>query len=290
EQAKEVEEESETKMRTVKRKARVGERILITKAETPRGQYKNGDILTVSKAFGKLGSPHAIQADGVDIGIYHNEYEVIIEESTPKFKEGDRVKALANGQFGDVIEGEIGTIVDFIEDDVDSYNIEVKTADDYDYFRPQDLELIAEEENTKLEYGDYIVALPGAPYYITSSDMKLGKIVGNGLLAGDDITVKVIAHDDAFRVGNEYSVESKYFRKATDEEIAKFTKKPREFKKGDIVRVVGGHGHRKGTICEVITSDGSDSPYVSGMYDDVVMDLYSKVELIAPVESRVDVE
>src|SRR5690606_2011326 len=220
EQAKEVEEESETKMRTVKRKARVGERILITKAETPRGQYKNGDILTVSKAFGKLGSPHAIQADGVDIGIYHNEYEVIIEESTPKFKEGDRVKALAGGEYGYVREGEIGTIVNFIEDDVDSYNIEVKTADDYDYFRPQDLELIAEEA---VQFG------------------KIGR-------------------------------------------------KPGEFKKGDIVRVVGGHGHRKGTICEVITSDGSDSPYVSGMYDDVVKDLYSKVELIAPVESRVDVE
>src|SRR5690606_10580267 len=121
EQAKEVEEESETKMRTVKRKARVGERILITKAETPSGQYNNGDILTVSKGFGKLGSPHAIQADGVDIGIYHNEYEVIIEESTPKFKEGDRVKALADGEYGYVREGEIGTIVNFIEDDVDSY-------------------------------------------------------------------------------------------------------------------------------------------------------------------------
>src|SRR5690606_6133047 len=122
EQAKEVEEESETKMRTVKRKARVGERILITNADSPGGQYKNGDILTVSKGFGKLGSPHAIQADGVDIGIYHNEYEVIIEESTPKFKEGDRVKALANGQFGDVIEGEIGTINSIIEDEDVSYN------------------------------------------------------------------------------------------------------------------------------------------------------------------------
>src|SRR5690606_2601948 len=97
----------------------------------------------------KLGSPHAIQADGVDIGIYHNEYEVIIEESTPKFKEGDRVKALAGGEYGYVREGEIGTIVNFIEDDVDSYNIEVKTADDYDYFRPQDLELVTEEREFK---------------------------------------------------------------------------------------------------------------------------------------------
>src|SRR5690606_13437667 len=94
------EKESETKPKTVKRKARVGERILITNADAPGGQYKNGDILTVSKGFGKLGSPHAIQADGVNIGIYHNEYEVIIEESTPKFKEGDRVKALAGGEYG----------------------------------------------------------------------------------------------------------------------------------------------------------------------------------------------
>src|SRR5690606_26408942 len=139
------EEEAETNPKTEKRKARVGERILITNADSPGGQYKNGDILTVSKGFGKLGSPHAIQADGVDIGIYHNEYEVIIEESTPKFKEGDRVKALADGEFSDVIEGEIGTINSIIEDEDVSYNIAVKTSDDYDYFRPQDLELIAEE-------------------------------------------------------------------------------------------------------------------------------------------------
>src|SRR5690606_3749398 len=219
EQAKEVEEESETKMRTVKRKARVGERILITKAETPRGQYKNGDILTVSKAFGKLGSPHAIQADGVDIGIYHNEYEVIIEESTPKFKEGDRVKALANGQFGDVIEGEIGTINSIIEDEDVSYNIAVKTSDDYDYFRPQDLELIAEEA---VQFG------------------KIGR-------------------------------------------------KPGEFKKGDIVRFneyTGSKYHPEGSFAE-ITSEviGSNFRFGDGYAGDTEW-----VELIAPVESRVDVE
>src|SRR5690606_7304062 len=135
------EKDSETKPKTEKRKARVGERILITKAETPRGQYKNGDILTVSKAFGKLGSPHAIQADGVDIGIYHNEYEVIIEESTPKFKEGDRVKTLAYGEFSDIKAGEIGEITDTdaaAGDESDPYTIRVYTDDNDDYFRPQD--------------------------------------------------------------------------------------------------------------------------------------------------------
>src|SRR5690606_27932986 len=107
-----------------------------------------GDILTVSKAFGKLGSPHAIQADGVDIGIYHNEYEVIIEESTPKFKEGDRVKTLAYGEFSDIKAGEIGEITDTdaaAGDESDPYTIRVYTDDNNDYFRPQDLELVTEE-------------------------------------------------------------------------------------------------------------------------------------------------
>src|SRR5690606_26281950 len=155
EQAKEVEEESETKMRTVKRKARVGERILITNAEAPSGQYNNGDILTVSKEFGKLGSPHAIQADGVDIGIYHNEYEVIIEDK-PKLEGGDLVKVLANSEDGDIKAGEVGVIQDILDDEDDPYTIVVQTEDDYDYFRPQDLELIT-EETTKLEVGDYVV-------------------------------------------------------------------------------------------------------------------------------------
>src|SRR5690606_613301 len=64
--AEDEEEEAETNPKTEKRKARVGERSLITNADSPGGQYKHGDILTVSKGFGKRGSPHAIQADGVD--------------------------------------------------------------------------------------------------------------------------------------------------------------------------------------------------------------------------------
>ncbi|MEH7194848.1 hypothetical protein [Bacillus safensis] len=68
---------TETKYKTEKRKANVGERILITNAVYSAGRYKNGDVLKVT---------HCTE-NGVRAGFIHNiwrgEYEVIVEEHTP---------------------------------------------------------------------------------------------------------------------------------------------------------------------------------------------------------------
>src|SRR5690606_31789699 len=201
------EKESETKPKTVKRKARVGERILITDNSSRcmrdmtvgkiyeviedglygdyvniiddkgdhasayddkyeviienKTKFKVGDRARIKTTTGALAGftagevveIRALGRDSVnDVEVYGKSHGTTgyttsenLEELTNEFREGDRVKALANGQFGDVIEGEIGTINSIIEDEDVSYNIAVKTSDDYDYFRPQDLELIAEE-------------------------------------------------------------------------------------------------------------------------------------------------
>lgn len=70
-----------TKYRTEKRKANVGERILITNAGWTFGDYDNGDVLTVVDSFGK----DAVLVDGEDFPqITHEEYEVIIEAKPSK--------------------------------------------------------------------------------------------------------------------------------------------------------------------------------------------------------------
>jgi len=69
------------KYTTEKRKANVGERILITNAEFTFGDYDNGDVLTVVDSFGK----DAVLVDGEDFPqITHEEYEVIIADKPSK--------------------------------------------------------------------------------------------------------------------------------------------------------------------------------------------------------------
>ena len=79
-----------TKYKTVKRNANVGERILITKATETRGMYKNDDILTVSEVnvWGETGTVR-VREHGRPI--YGLEYEVIIEESP---SDSERITAL----------------------------------------------------------------------------------------------------------------------------------------------------------------------------------------------------
>ncbi|MBD3861416.1 hypothetical protein IEE86_16950 [Bacillus sp. 28A-2] len=66
-----------TKYKTEIRNAKVGERILITRAEHAIASYKNGDVFTV-KSVGING----VTGYGTPV-IWHHEYEVIVGEHTP---------------------------------------------------------------------------------------------------------------------------------------------------------------------------------------------------------------
>ncbi len=76
-----------TKYKTVKRKANVGERILITKAFDTEGEYDNGDVFTV----GKLLSAGVLVKENEDTAMYHREYEVIVDTKPSK---NERITAL----------------------------------------------------------------------------------------------------------------------------------------------------------------------------------------------------
>lgn len=68
-------------MKTEKRKAKVGERILITNALMASGGYKNGDILTVEGSIETSGILGYVFAQGIDVSILDGEYEVIVDET-----------------------------------------------------------------------------------------------------------------------------------------------------------------------------------------------------------------
>ena len=65
-----------TNIKTVKRVAKIGEKILITNPEYTMGRYEKGDTLKVKS----YNDDRSVYAEGVDICILHEEYEVIIEE------------------------------------------------------------------------------------------------------------------------------------------------------------------------------------------------------------------
>jgi transcription antitermination factor NusG len=97
-----------------------------------------------------------------------------------------------------------------------------------------------------LKVGDYVVPLESADdeYGVTNTEMKLGKVVEGDVDCCDDIRIEVIAHEKDIEVGESYSVNSKHFRKATDEEVAKAKAELEfaNFAEGDKVRLISGGG------------------------------------------------
>jgi transcription antitermination factor NusG len=97
-----------------------------------------------------------------------------------------------------------------------------------------------------LKVGDYVVPLESADdeYNITNTEMKLGKVVEGDVDCCCYIRIEVVAHENDKEVGNSYPVESKYFRKATDEEVAqaKAELEFANFAEGDKVRLISGGG------------------------------------------------
>ena len=126
------------------------------------------------------------------------------------------------------------------------------------------VEGIAETEECdtpNFEVGDYVVALPSADekYSITSTEMGLGEVSD---VQDDFIDIRIVAHSERKGyVGDILPVESKYFRKATDEEVAKF-KNEYTPKEGDIVVITGNtNGSRNkvgdiGRVGERLSSKG----------------------------------
>jgi hypothetical protein len=123
------------------------------------------------------------------------------------------------GKYYVLVDADSG-VIEFY-DDVSDYR--TKVPDDGEIY---ELVPVEEPKAEPLKIGDYVVATESNDYGITNSDMILGKIVeAHDLDRGDDIRVEIVAHNYAREVGLDYSVNSKYFRKATDEEVERATEK-----------------------------------------------------------------
>ncbi|WP_060207075.1 hypothetical protein [Sporosarcina koreensis] len=75
----------------------------------------------------------------------------VAKAKAPKLKAGDYVRALADGEYDDMLEGDLGKVER--EDEYDEYSVKVRLLDgsDYDFFRPQDIELVDAETAQKAE-------------------------------------------------------------------------------------------------------------------------------------------
>ncbi len=139
----------------------------------------------------------------------------------------------------------------------------------------------------KFEVGDYIVALSAADeeYFYTNTNMKLRKVVE--ICDDGDIKIEVVRHENDSYEGQTFEVDPRLFRKAYKEEVdnaivTKLVRKPNEFKKGDIVRYVSD-----GEICEVIDVENGITKVKTRDFG-ICREDSQEIELIAPVESRVD--
>ena len=252
------------------------------------GSILEGTIEELAELLEKVGGLNATNGDNFRK----------VEGREPRV--GDYVKFFEDdlditaGKYYEIIDVDVDGDFVFIDDGGDNpYAFIDYLGEDFEVF-----EKVGGEEPLKV--GDYVVPLKSADdeYNITNMAMKLGEVVEE--LSGDyrDIRIEVVAHENDEVVGESFSVESKYFRKATDEEVAqakqakaeqkwaKIGRKPGEFKKGDIVRVIEDTGaHEAGEIVE-LAKDGAveylgNDGYAFGGEPEWF-------ELIAPVESRVD--
>lgn len=160
----------------------------------------------------------------------------------------------------------------------------------------------AETKPAPLKVGDYVVVVGGKNHM---ERLSKGDIA--------EITSKEYAYD--FRVkrlsdGEKELFDTEEIRKATDEEVAAakakqaedlerkelerkwaaIGRKPNEYKAGDIVIVTApSSGHDVGTIGEVVRTEEAKRPHVRARYSNgEVIDLYSIVEIVTPVEARFD--
>lgn len=146
----------------------IDKRVTTLEAQDSDAPLKAGDYITIDTSEywaditdGKAYLVEEYSSDGElffydDVGddrtapIDDGAYTKVPAPIIPKFSEGDRVRALANSQFNDIKAGEIGIIEDLDCGGCnDPYTISVETEVSICYFRPQDLELVTENEAMK---------------------------------------------------------------------------------------------------------------------------------------------
>ncbi|MBU8597329.1 hypothetical protein KM908_14380 [Alkalihalobacillus clausii] len=145
---------------------------------------------------------------------------------------------------------------------------------------------VVEAKAAQFEVGDYIVPLPIAEkYWITNSDMRLGKVVDK---LSAFIDIEIVAHKNEEEVGEVYMVSAEHFRKATVEEIseAKAAMKPL-FNVGDYAKVVGRTylgDIAAGTVVKITKEADEDGDYKIVLLDESNYD-YAQASSLEKVDA-----
>lgn len=118
------------KLREVKRKAKIGEKIKIVDAFFPLGSYKNGDVLTVLRVLGgEENDEHRVCVEEFEQPfILTSEYVVLEVEKETRFKVGDKARGTAAGNYA-VTDEEMtkATVMEIFGDDLMRIRIDEHT-------------------------------------------------------------------------------------------------------------------------------------------------------------------
>lgn len=131
-------------------KFKIGEEVRLTSIGNSPPAFVSGftigDICVI-KAMGAKPGRYEISKEGNRGYASDHHLELVAEEPDVQFETGDKVRINNNGEFGGVEVGDIGTVSESDTEDGDPYSVRVDGDDgDHDYFRPQDIELISEEQ------------------------------------------------------------------------------------------------------------------------------------------------
>lgn len=186
-----------TPYKTVKRHAKVGERILITEAAPIHGQsYDEGAVFTVTKV-GVRGRGD-VYVKGQTKFIDYLEYEVIVESDTkpepekapvPPLKVGDTVEVLdgSASEYGDFVTGTVGVITDIELGWPEPYRVDAD--DDFDRFPAKALRKMESEVTNEPKTSEY--PQNGDVVRVTNDRYNGGFMVGSiGLVMDADETFR----------------------------------------------------------------------------------------------------
>jgi hypothetical protein len=221
----------------------------------------------------------------------------------PVDEEATESKRLTVGDYARVVANDtghrakVGDIVKIVEDEHDHhpYRCEKLNGEDVLWFKEHELAPVTEEEiaqakaelaESKFEVGDYAKVIE--PGYC--GDIEVDSIVRITKPKDDDGHYRAELLD-----GSDYD----YFaddqlEKVTEEEFAqirwaKIGRKPGEFKKGDIVRYLGGAPTKKGELVEVYEDTSGTTTKIKWVDDyGVCTERNDDLELVTPVEQRFD--
>lgn len=289
--------DAKPKYKTEDRPAKVGERILITKKFPSEERYDNGDIFVVKEERSD-GDVRVEIEEGITVHVFRDEYEVIIEEENGdkskvydargnEIKEGDRVKLQVKGEprhgWGDVSNGEIGTVINITDEKEVVVNF---TSDSYWYALPNELINLSVEPSFDLSVGDY-AKVTGLTFFGDITEGSYVKII--------EVIDSYGEYEIELIDGSNYDfAEPEALEKVelTDRELTflKAGRKPGEFKVGDLVEVIDIHHiFPKNSIVEIVKKYFDGDVLTKGSEGTIShLTKPEHLKLIAPVEARVD--